>query len=292
MKNVKKCNFCNKEHSIRNICTVLNEKGIDLKQYFKEYEDGESSNIISQKLGISVGCFINLLRLYGIKTRSVQESTKLPLKKEKCINTNLERYGSSHNMNRDHPSRKKMKENLLEKYGVENVFQLEEVKEKIKHTLIEKYNVESPYKIKTSRGSKVYSSVHKKVVSYLLDQKIDILIEKKLGKKNSSIYYSYDIIVNNTNKLIEVNGDYWHGNPEIYKPYDIILKGTSAETTVSEKWKKDEEKINYAKQNGYDVYVIWEKDLNNSYEQTLSKLTEWINADKPKSENQKDHQAK
>lgn len=53
------------------------------------------------------------------------------------INTCIERYGAGSNID-------KIKETCIQRYGVENVFQTNEVKEKIKNTSLEKYGVENP----------------------------------------------------------------------------------------------------------------------------------------------------
>lgn len=57
--------------------------------------------------------------------------------REKSFNTKLERYG---NGNYTNPSR--IKKTTQERYGVENVFMLEEIKNKSKETCLEKYSVE------------------------------------------------------------------------------------------------------------------------------------------------------
>lgn len=71
--------------------------------------------------------------------------------------------------------------------------------------------------------------------------------------------YSFDFKYKNI--LIEINGDYWHCNPKIYKPFDINkVTGKKA----CDIWKKDKEKINKAKSLGYIVYTIWEQDYRNN----------------------------
>jgi len=82
-------------------------------------------------------------------------------------NTNIEKYGVSHNWGGNHPGREtykktmlkkygvehnfqngdlrdKQNKNILSKYGVENVFQLDQIKEKIKETNLIRYGVENP----------------------------------------------------------------------------------------------------------------------------------------------------
>ena len=56
---------------------------------------------------------------------------------ENRINTCIEKYGAGSNIN-------KIKETCIQRYGVKNVFQTDEVKEKIKNTSLEKYGVENP----------------------------------------------------------------------------------------------------------------------------------------------------
>lgn len=74
-------------------------------------------------------------------------------------------------------------------------------------------------------------------------------------KKPSNDYYVYDLYKDN--KIIEYNGDYWHCNPKKYKE-DFYNK--SIQMTAKEKWQKDNEKIEFAKSQGYELLVIWESD--------------------------------
>lgn len=66
--------------------------------------------------------------------------------------------------------------------------------------------------------------------------------------------------------VVEYYGDYWHGNPRIYDPDDIIV-----DKTASEQWKFDEDRtrrILNSTVGGYDelispissVIIIWESD--------------------------------
>lgn len=205
---------------------------------------------------------------FDIKRRSLKESKLLC--KNKFEETNLKKYGHKHNFCKDHPSRKEWEQKLLDEEGITNVFQREDVKKKSIETLIQKYGVEKAGLITTCRGKNSYSQIHRKVVEICQELNIQVGIEFKLKYKKR--YFAYDIIIENTNKLIEVNGDYWHGNPQIYKDSDIIMKNSSAEITVGEKWKKDKVKINHAKSNGYKVLTIWEKDLKENIEYIMERI--------------------
>ena len=239
-----------------------------------EYIEKEKSlPELEEQTGISARTIYNRLKKLNLN-RSVKESCHVGNKEKKRRNTCMKRYGSPHNFCRNHPSRKKWEAELKEKEGIVNVFQREEVKQKIKSTLLEKYGVESSACITSSRGKNSYSKIHRSVVKALKKENININIEKKLPKENG-YYYSFDIVVE-PDILIEVNGDYWHGNPAIYKPTDIILKGSSRDCTVQEKWDYDAIKLQVAKDHGYKVIIIWESDWQNNKGKEIQRIKDEI----------------
>lgn len=68
---------------------------------------------------------------------------------------------------------------------------------------------------------------------------------------------SFDIYIKDINLLVEYNGDYWHCNPDIYSP-DYFNKKKSL--LAEDIWNYDSQKIKMAKDKGYNVEVVWEKD--------------------------------
>ena len=92
---------------------------ITLDLLVDEYNSGAFLSDLSQKYGIPIGDITRIFDLKNIKRRSPHENTKL--------------FNDT-----------KLKNIIKEKYGVENVFQLSEVKEKIKKTNLEKYGCENP----------------------------------------------------------------------------------------------------------------------------------------------------
>jgi len=82
---------------------------------------------------------------------------------------------------------------------------------------------------------------------------------------------SYDFRIQKTNIIIEVNGDFWHANPNKYKENDIV-KHTKDGILAKDIWKKDEEKLLLAKKNGYRVVYIWETEFNNLTDVELTNL--------------------
>jgi G:T-mismatch repair DNA endonuclease (very short patch repair protein) len=79
------------------------------------------------------------------------------------------------------------------------------------------------------------------------------------------------------NILIEVNGDFWHANPKIYKAKDI-LPHPNKEVLAETLWKKDKKKNILAIKNGFQVLTLWELDITklNDVELELF-ITEKIN---------------
>lgn len=79
--------------------------------------------------------------------------------------------------------------------------------------------------------------------------------------------YHFDFRVGNT--LIEVQGDYWHCNPRVYK--EPINKNQIRSLA------NDAMKYQCAIANKYRVIYVWEYDLNRYLDQTLRKMEELIN---------------
>ena len=77
------------------------------------------------------------------------------------------------------------------------------------------------------------------------------------------------------NKIIEFNGDYWHGNPKMYKSGEIInMNGKNI--IVDTLWNKDKKRILALKECGYDTLIIWEDDYLNRREETIKKCIDFL----------------
>ena len=92
-------------------------------------------------------------------------------------------------------------------------------------------------------------------------------LNTEFGKYDKELkkYYKYDFVLTNKKICIEFNGDYWHANPLLYKPNDIIrLKGGSKKAV--EIWINDLRKKKIIENDGYKVYYIWEIDYRETPE--------------------------
>jgi G:T-mismatch repair DNA endonuclease (very short patch repair protein) len=108
--------------------------------------------------------------------------------------------------------------------------------------------------------------------------KLELLVKDTLEKLNvnfKSQFFvtrkSYDFKILGTPFLLEVNGDFWHANPKLYK-FDDILNHGVVKKTAKELWEKDAEKKEIAEKYGYKVITFWEKDIRNNEKN----LSEWI----------------
>jgi G:T-mismatch repair DNA endonuclease (very short patch repair protein) len=68
-----------------------------------------------------------------------------------------------------------------------------------------------------------------------------------------------DIYIKDLNLIIEYYGDYWHCNP---KKYDENYLHPHKKKFAKQIWMEDSIRIDYIKNLGYNLEVIWECDLD------------------------------
>lgn len=114
--------------------------------------------------------------------------------------------------------------------------------------------------------------------SKLHDEVKDCLIENNLYGGFESEYQigklTVDEFSSEKNLIIEINGDYFHANPALYKKDDIIER---RRLTAKEIWMNDLRRNYVLKRRGYKISVIWEHDFRKNREEMLIKIKEFIN---------------
>jgi very-short-patch-repair endonuclease len=105
----------------------------------------------------------------------------------------------------------------------------------------------------------VTSKVEFQVLSWIKEENYQIETQFHLGN------FLFDGHIKNSNILIEVNGDYWHCNPKVYKsgPINQMQKSHI---------KRDFAKKAFAAKQGYYLVTLWEKDIK----ENLQKTKEWL----------------
>jgi very-short-patch-repair endonuclease len=128
-------------------------------------------------------------------------------------------------------------------------------------------------------NKKNWSNISQKLfweIYHLIKHKYDHIYFGELNHEFSCGLQSqnFDFVIRDIKKIIEFNGDKFHGNPEIYESSDIPLKFLGI--TAGEIWNNDKNKINKAKNNGYSVLIIWESEYLKNKENTILKCINFI----------------
>lgn len=100
--------------------------------------------------------------------------------------------------------------------------------------------------------------IEREIEMFLTESKLNFQAQGKIGK------FKPDFIVGNL--VIETNGTYWHADKRVYSKKDLTERQKQAVA-------KDKRKFKYLKNLGYEVLVIWEKDINENFELIKKKIT-------------------
>jgi hypothetical protein len=90
-------------------------------------------------------------------------------------------------------------------------------------------------------------------------------------------FFIYDFVDLDNKKIIEYNGDCYHANPEIYNESDYphpYYKENGP--TAAEIWEKDEQKINIAKESGFDLLIVWDSEYKKDKNKTIKKCLDFL----------------
>jgi hypothetical protein len=125
--------------------------------------------------------------------------------------------------------------------------------------------------------SYIASNFIDKLIETLKPKNLDVLFgnkEKHIRDKNNKITYKYDFTYLPAKKIIEFNGDYWHCNPQFYKPdyYHKIKKMTAQQI-----WEYDRVKIKLAEQYGYNIMIVTEYEWVKNPELVLNNCLNFLN---------------
>lgn len=166
------------------------------------------------------------------------------------------------------------KEKCIKKYGEEiGTIKWEERQNKWQTALNDKSDEE---KAEINR-KKIYkngiASKSELELFNILAKEFPGLESQKYFKYNNTHYYFYDMCLGN--KIIEYNGDYWHANPNKYNA-DSIIKYPRKTVTAKEVWETNKEKLQFIKNLGYTVLVIWESEYKNSKAEIIEKCKRFL----------------
>lgn len=185
---------------------------------------------------------------------------------------------------------------MLANHGVKHPFQSEEIFSKFKTSMQANHGVnfsgECPELLAKTRKhtkfngrSKLEILVGRKLQELYGVERVQVDPSQKIPVSNTRWIYP-DILIDN-HFIVEVYGDYWHGNPRLYKPTSIVSHCHLAE----EVWKWDANRVDLATQAGYSVLIVWEYDWKRSQEKVLAKINEAIRTPLPLNKKPDDQQS-
>jgi G:T-mismatch repair DNA endonuclease (very short patch repair protein) len=245
----------------------------------KKYTVNQAQHeIFIPTLGTMIWILHDLCKEYGIVLPDASESAKRSMKRKYA--TNIKRYGGTGNiLSKGSIKVEKKNTTVSQRYGVENVFQSDEIKEKIEKVNISRYGVKNSGILFGKFRN--LSKPHKKVSDYL--ESLGFVHENEIRcrfmkfNENMNKVYSPipDILIEDKKIVIEIYGDFWHCNPVKYKAMDIIESRLryGNEKYAKDVWDADRIREAHISSFGYRVIVIWETDIKNEkYKEVINEL--------------------
>jgi G:T-mismatch repair DNA endonuclease (very short patch repair protein) len=239
-----------------------------------EYQLGlKSLPDLKKKYGIDFKSILFLLDFYKIPKRT-SSSSAIQISQKKYKKTCNKKYGVD-NVSQLESIKNKKSKTFLEHYGVDNIWKSNDFKSWLKKHMMDTYGVGSlpnnngnadswgwnklTQKEKEERlkilFSNFESSIEKTIQNLLTDMNIGFTTHFFIDN------LSYDIKINSSKKIIEVQGDYWHANPDKFKEKDLIANKKLGTISAKEIWEKDALKKKIAENSGYSIFYVWESDI-------------------------------
>lgn len=228
-----------------------------LKDLCEDYNNLYSLPDLNKKYEIDLKNICWCLQYSGIKLRSLSESQH-KITKIKSKKTCLKKYGVE-NPSQVLEVQKKKEKTFIKHYGVNNIWKTKEYAEFTSKRWAT-YNKEKKLELihKWTKQEGRISKIENKIVNILNELNIPIETQFKFPK----YFHKYDILLKGTNIIIEIQGDFWHANPNKFKATDQLNFPGGQIYIAEQLWKKDLQHIHYAESQNYKVIQIWESDIN------------------------------
>lgn len=111
------------------------------------------------------------------------------------------------------------------------------------------------------RMSKKMTWPEKEFKKMMKELGIEVIAQKIVGNK------IYDFYEPKTNTLFEIDGDYWHGNSEMFVEQNGMQKRAKRNDTYKDV---------LAKGFGYNIERVWESELKNNYNEIKEKMKKML----------------
>ena len=238
-------------------------------QKIKDIQSGNSKKVKNRRNGCTIQEYTN--------KGFTEEEAQIKLKErqttftlEKCI----QKYGEEEGRKKWQIRQDKW-QNTLNNKTQEEKDDINKRKGRTKDQLIEKFGIEKALEISNKKGKNNklrflrFSKISKKIFSEiqeLTNKKLYYAEEEKRIKIPSiNTGFWVDLLVENTNKIIEFNGNFYHANPNIYTENSIIKVSNEHQYLAKDIWKKDKKRLE-----------IWEDEWVNNKEECIVKSLNFI----------------
>lgn len=256
-----------------------------------------------------------LLEKFNILKKGIKGSANSKRTREKYKKTCIDKYGTENSLSKGTESYKKRNETVKKKYGVDNIFQLEEVKNKINQTMLETYGslrICNPEKLKETlqnrpiekkieHGKNISKIKKKQWESYTDEQKYDVITRLFKIRQQPNFHKINKIETRVSNALSQIGFpfqfsyfikrrqfDFKIGNNiiiEVQGDYwhanpkfyneNDIINYPKGKFKAKDIWNKDKEKKKIAEKCGYEVFYIWEDEIKYMNDKKISYLIKY-----------------
>ena len=214
-----------------------------IKMYVKEKK---STPMMSQELEVNKKTLLDTMHYYQIKMRNVSEASKNQIERDGLWNKGLTKY--------DHPA---IMSYAKQREGLNNPFYTAPNFEKRK-----KRNLKILKKAwKSFNRNRNPKSTEKRMAKILDQNSIYYIRNFSLSyyENGKTKWRLFDFFVDGK-LLVEMNGNYFHANPEFYDAKSEIII-SSKKRKAKDIWDYDAKKMQLGIDSGYETLVFWEKDF-------------------------------
>ena len=76
--------------------------------------------------------------------------------------------------------------------------------------------------------------------------------------------------------IIEFNGDFWHANPSIYKPEEVLERFNKTYDIAKDIWERDKHRLSILESLGFKVLVVWESEYAEDPDSVVDKCIKFL----------------
>ena len=261
-----------------NFPTLVSKNTMEEYYVIKQY----SLPMFKKEFGWDYKTTIFLLEYFEIPIRNAKESHKLCDDKRKT--TLVKKYGVD-NISKSDQCKEKKKKTFIDHYGVDNIWKCPKYYEWLESYMLENYGHKRlgfavwTKQQRSDNAKKRWETFTPEYREQLIKQIIKNVMSgcnsglesqiaeclTQLGVNFERNFYinrnQYDFYIKNYNLILEIQGDFWHANPNRYKSDDILMIPNTEGVKASDLWKKDEIKKKKAIDCGYKIDYLWETEI-------------------------------